>query len=77
MQCSNARLLSSGGFGHLNDLNLFIYLFIYLFKDLYKKQQFRIHRSVESLLPCSELNKCEQSSLYKFHVSSGNLAVSR
>ena len=22
MQCSNARLLSSGGFGHLNDLNL-------------------------------------------------------
>ena len=21
MQCSNARLLSSGGFGHLNDLN--------------------------------------------------------
>ena len=27
MQCSNARLLSSGGFGHLNDLNLNNFVF--------------------------------------------------
>ena len=62
MQCSNAGLLSSGGFGHLNDLNFNNTVFIAQFK---------------AWLPCSELNKCEQSSLYNFHVSSGNLAVSR
>ena len=62
MQCSNARLLSSGGFGHLNDLNFNNSVFI---AQLKVAPVFR------------ELNKCKQSSLYKFHVSSGNLAVSR
>ena len=28
MQCGNARLLSSGGFGHLNDLNFNNFVFI-------------------------------------------------
>ena len=66
MQCSNARLLTSGGSG----------------SQRIELQQFRIivqatSNQLKSLLPCSELNKCEQSTLYNTQVSSGNLAASR